>query len=79
MLFKHIVYSNIQNGRHVATTVRSSVTEPRDWAAVERPADFSIFSMAVDLYTSILNSFSATFINQTWVSDGFAKPLHASV
>ena len=33
MLFKHIVYSNIQIGRHVATTVRSSVTEPRDWAA----------------------------------------------
>ena len=35
MLFNlHIVYSNIQNGRHVATTVRSSVTEPvpRDWA-----------------------------------------------
>ena len=26
MLFNlHIVYSNIQNGRHVATTVRSSV------------------------------------------------------
>ena len=37
VLFKHIVYSNIQNGRHVAsaTTVRSSVTEPRDWAAVQ--------------------------------------------
>ena len=33
MLFKHIVYSNIENGRYVATTVRSSVTEPRDWAA----------------------------------------------
>ena len=47
--------------------------------APERLADFSIFSMAVDLYASILNSFLATFINQTWVSDGFAKPLHASV
>ena len=40
MLFKDIVYSNIQNGRHVATTVRSSVTEPGDWAACGKSSHF---------------------------------------